>query len=257
MIHQIDYASVPHARELSKPNEDRVLADAEKGIFIVLDGVTRVHDEYAQAPFTSAAGEVSDLFLKEVHRYLAEHIDEENKQTLLEKALALGNCKIAEYRAGKSLADWVFYPATLGIVSLLCGRTLHYAYAGDCLGLLLRGNGKTLFGRQLTLQAVDLHGVSKKERYEVYCNHPENPLSYAVFNGDETAMDGVEYSSITLCKGDTVLLASDGVARYLQYEKNATLLAQTAQEIIEASVKYDLPPFATYSDDKALIKLSL
>lgn len=257
MIYTIDYASAPHARELSKPNEDRVLADAEKGIFIVLDGVTRVHDEYAQAPFTSAAGEVSDLFLKEAYGYLAAHIDEPNKQALLANAVELGNRKIAAYRAGKALDEWGFYPATLGIVAVMCDRTLYYAYVGDCLGVLLRGSGKTLFGRQLTLQAVDLHGVSKKERYEVYCNHPENPLSYAIFNGDETAMTGVEFSSIDLCEGDTVLLASDGVARYLQYEKNATLIAQTAQEMLEASVKYDVPPYAAYSDDKALIKISL
>lgn len=70
-------------------------------------------------------------------------------------------------------------------------------------------------------------------------------------------MTGVEFSSIDLCEGDTVLLASDGVARYLQYEKNATLIAQTAQEMLEASVKYDVPPYAAYSDDKALIKISL
>lgn len=254
--YRTDYATKPHGRELEKPNEDRLLIDEEKGIFIVLDGVTRVHKEYEMAPYESAARDVGDIFLKEVYGYICAHISDTDPREILEGAVRGANAMIMDYRSKKSEEEWSFYPSTLGILSILRENTLYYLCVGDCIGVLIRGSSRMLFGREFALEAVDLHDVSKKERYALYCNHPENHLSYTVFNGDEVVMNGVEYSFIDLHEGDTLFLASDGIGDYLKYEKIADLKMQSAEEMVSLSGEYDMPPYAEYADDKTVIKLS-
>lgn len=254
--YKLDYATAPHTRELNKPNEDRLITDSERGIFIVLDGVTRVHSEYKSAPFKSAAGDVGDIFIGAVYRYLCEHISDPEPRAILEGAIREANQLILDYRRQKSKEEWGFYPSTLGIISFLREGRLYYASCGDCIGVLLRGGARMIFARELALEAVDLHSVSKKERYDIYCNHPENHLSYTVFNGDEAVMEGVEYSFIDIYEGDTLFLATDGIADYLKYEKSQELIRAGAEEMISLSGEYDRPPYAEYADDKTLIKLS-
>ena len=252
----VDFSTKPHTRELQKPNEDRLLVDAERGIYIVLDGVTRVHSEYEAAPFSSAAGDVGDIFIGEVYSYLTSHISEPDTERLLRCAAESGNRLVREYREKRSDTEWGFYPSVVGIISVLRDGRLHYLAVGDCLGVLLRGNSKILFARELPLEAVDMLDVSKDERYEKYCNHPENHLSYTVFSGHDEVMEGVEYSYIDIHEGDVIFLATDGIGSYLKYEKAADLRRLCAEEIIAGSGEYDAPPYATYADDKTLVKLS-
>ena len=251
----VDSVSVPHGREIEKPNEDKLLVDKENGIFIVLDGVTRVHAEYEATPFESAALDVSEIFLRHAYEYIKAHICDPDPKEILESAVMCGNLEVRKYREKKSLQEWEYYPSTVGIMAILRDGTLHYLCVGDCLGVLLRGSAKILFGRQFALEAVDLTHVSKKYRYDNLCNHPKNHLSYTVYNGDEEVMNGLDYSFIDLHEGDVVFLASDGIGNYLRYEKNADLIKQSADEIIALSGKYDIPPYAEYEDDKTLIKL--
>lgn len=254
--YDVECASQGHRRELKKPNEDRLMVDKERGIFIILDGVTRVHSEYESSPYTSAALELGDIFIDEAYRYVTKNIDEANPEALLKEAVREANKKIFEYRKVKSAEEWGFYPSTLGLIALLRDKTLHYVSVGDCIGVLIRRNAKILLGREWTLEALDKHSITKKERYEQYCNHPENHLSYTVFNGDEVVMDGLEYSFIDLHDGDTLLLATDGLGDYVKYEKSADLVAQSPEEMISRSTGYDVPPYASYADDKTIIKIS-
>ena len=90
----VECATKPHGRGLDKPNEDRLLVDKERGIFIVLDGVTRPHSEYEAAPFESAAGEVGDIFLKEVYAYICDHLSDRSPRSILENAVKIANEKI-------------------------------------------------------------------------------------------------------------------------------------------------------------------
>lgn len=251
----VDSASLAHNRELSKPNEDKLFIDRERGIFIVLDGITRPHAEYESRPMQSAAKDFGEEFLDSVLTYLSIHIDELEPKELLLNAVKTGNDRLDRLREKKSLEEWEFYPGTLGIISLLRDNVLHYVSVGDCLATLIRGNSKILFGREPALEAVDLHNVSKQDRYGIYCNHPENHLSYTIFNGDGVVMNGVEYSFIDLHEGDVLFLGSDGIGCCLKYEKTAILKEKSVGEIFEISKKYDTLPYAEYADDKTLIKL--
>lgn len=252
-----DLATKRHNRKLAKPNEDRVFIDEKNGIFILLDGVTRVHKEYEEAPESSAAGDIGDLFIEEAYKYLTENAEKAEPGALLRESVRRANFKIKEYREKKSKEKWEYYPATLGVVALIKDNVFHYVSAGDCSVVLLRKNAKIIMGYEWTLDAIGLNDYTKKEIYEKYCNHPENDLSYTVFNGDDAVTEGMEYSFIDLHSGDTIIIASDGIGCYLRYEKLGTLLNQTPEEMIAFSSKYDVPPYAEYADDKSVIKISL
>ena len=252
-----EWATKRHNRMLSKPNEDRIFIDEKNRIFILLDGVTRVHKEYEEAPDTSSAGDIGDLFIEEVCKHLKENAENAEPEALLREAVRKANSRIKEYREKKSENEWEYYPATLGIVSVLKGNTLHYVSCGDCAAVLLRKNAKIIMGYEWTLDAHDVIDVSKKERYARYCNHPENDLSYTIYNGDDAVVDGIEYSFVDLHSGDTLVIVSDGMGDYVRYEKIKTLLEYSPEEMIALSSKYDEPPFGEYADDKSVIKISL
>ena len=251
-----EYFTKPHGREIKKPNEDRVLVDKENGVFILLDGVTRVHEEYENAPHESAAGDLGDIVVDEAYHFIIDNILDSDPERILRGAVLAANVKIREYREKKSQIEWVYHPSTLGIIGLIRDNTLYFVYAGDCLGVLIRRGAKMLIGREWTLEAVDKLAMSKAERYGKYCNHPDNHLSYTVFNGDDEVTVGLEYSFIDLHSGDTLLIGSDGIGDYMKFEKSADLIKQSPEEMINNSAEYDARPYAEYADDKTLIKLN-
>lgn len=244
-----------NGRGLSKPNEDFFLADKEHHIFILLDGITRVHKEYEDYPGKSAACDVNDIFSNVAYRYILEHMDEQEPDILLKKAATAGNAALVFYRSKHTLAQWQFYPGSLGILAMIRGNRLHFLYNGDCQATLIRWGTKMHFAQQGSAEALELMKVSKKDRYDLYCNHPEHPLGYGIFNGDETAAELFEQSAFDLEPGDLLLLCSDGIARYVRYEKCEKLAALTPEEMIDESCRFDVPPFASYADDKTVIKI--
>ena len=53
-----------------------------------------------------------------------------------------------------------------------------------------------------------------------------------------------------------MILCSDGLGPYLCNTDVADLRQLSVDEILNASTAYDVPPFASYADDKTIIKLS-
>lgn len=252
----VSSATIANNRDFNKPNEDYILYNEEYGIYILLDGVTRTHSEYTDG--TSAAFDAGKIFAERVYEYLIENISdiqEDDAPAILKSAVIEGNIAIEKYRSKKSLQEWGYYPAAVGIVALIYNKTLHYICAGDSLGVILRGTSKIYFGEQQTIKAVDINRISKEIRYAEYCNHPEHDLSYALFNGDSSLVEAMEQSFIDIHPGDIIIFASDGVGNYIKYEKADKLKSVTPDEMTELSVVYDKPPYATYSDDKAVIKI--
>lgn len=250
-------SSMINNRGLQKPNEDYVFIDEKHHIFILLDGITRVHQEYIDHPGHSAACDVNRIFAENVHQYLVKHCSDTPAQQLLFEAVKLGNQALIAYRQQRTLKQWQFYPGTLGIIGLLQGDRFYYLYVGDCLGTLIRNCTKLHFGQQGSSEALELMKISKSERYDLYCNHSEHPLGYGIFNGDSQASELFEQSCLTLTSGDTVILSTDGADRYIRYTKGRSLMEQTPEQMIAASYVFDEPPFAKYADDKAIIKITI
>ncbi|MBR3837649.1 MAG: SpoIIE family protein phosphatase [Clostridia bacterium] len=250
-------ATKPHTRDLPKPLEDCVLADPANGFYMVLDGITRIHEEYEKAPFESAACKVNEIVSEAVFRFLSEHGEGEDPIALLRRAVLSANDKIRAFRGSRSLEEWGFYPGTLGIVGLVRNDCFYYVYLGDCVGVLLRDGKVEFFGTQTGVSAVEKLGLTKEERYAHHCNHPESEYCYGIFNGDEAVCETLDEGQIQLKKGDVILLASDGLSEYLKEENPVLLGEQTPEEMIEASASFDQPPYRRYADDKGIVKITV
>lgn len=253
MNYQIETATRVNNRGLQKPNEDFVLLDEEKQICFLLDGITRVHREYEENPGFSEANEVTALFAAAAYRYLLENWEQMPPESLLKNASLAGNRAIVPYRDRKTLEQWQFYPGTLGIVTMIWQDYLHCVYVGDCQGMLLRGEERIYFGCEEQLKTLESMRISKAERYQIYCNHPENPLGYGIFNGDDNLEQLLQYTSLKLMPGDRIFLYSDGLSGFVQNTPSQELTEAHAEQLLDASVAYDVPPYATYADDKSLV----
>ena len=99
----ITSATRQNTRDFSKPNEDFLLADKENGIFILLDGITRVHAEYDEIPGYSAASEVNQLFCHAVYEHIKTNLTKRDIRKVITSAIILGNQKITRFREQKSL----------------------------------------------------------------------------------------------------------------------------------------------------------
>lgn len=245
------YADDINNRGFGKPNEDRYICDNENGVFAVFDGVTRPHGEYENKG--SMAADVAKLLCDSVLSDAktlgnAESIGECEK--MLRSSLLRANEKVREYNRK---CRWEYAPAAVGIAAVLCGDTLCFAYAGDCSGFLVRNGAKIEFSQQQTA-AVKLKKLSKDEMYSMACNNPGWEFGYGLFNGDDALGDMLTVSHLTLEKGDTVYLCSDGLYAFMKYGDSGGMT--DAGEVIRASAPFDMPPFASYADDKAIIVLS-
>ncbi len=239
-------------RGIGKPNEDFFYVDAQQQIMMVLDGITRPHREYDQGQ--DPVGAVNSIFSAATLEYLRAHSGEP-AGARLKNALSRGNRALLSFREAKSLAQWEYYPATLGILALVEADRLWFCQAGDCIGMLIRDGVKIIFAEQQTTHALKILQKGKKERYESICNQPACPYGYPIFNGDDTAEAMLKSTGIALEKGDTVFLASDGLADCLRYEAAEILCAAEPEELLSRSAPYDRPPYSLYADDKAIIKM--
>ena len=256
--YRVSKATKQNNRPFGKPNEDLICADRSHGLFLVLDGITRVHDEYDNTQ-RSAANEVNRIFSFSVLERAAElsSVSSPDQAEALLRDMALqANKLLFYYRQGRPLSVWQFYPGTVGILAAIWRDQLICVWAGDCLGLLLRGDEKHVIADQQTERAFAL-GYSKKQLYAEVCNHPNHPDAYGIFNGDQAVAQLLGASRTPLQKGDTVLLSTDGLGAYLLEEPARQLAASTPDQMLEASAPFDCPPRAAYADDKAILRLDI
>lgn len=235
--------SIKNKRNIDKPNEDYYLCDDTKGIYLLVDGVSRdkVNGIY---PNPSPAFDVSKLFVESVYKFLASNI---NKHTdildLLCNAIRTGNDKINKYNSKKRWVD-DFLPGTVGIVIVIQNYKLFFAYIGDCYGLILNDR-KHIFTRCQT-EKIAAH---KKEfsAYEIrneICNNKSHPYSYGVLNGDFRAMDFVNYDLIDIQSMDKILLCSDGFSDLIKDLSAEELYKMQIDQMIRKSNE---------SDDKTIV----
>lgn len=254
-------ATSRNKRDFYKPNEDFYINDEENKIFIVVDGVTRNHEEYVVGK-GSAAEKVSRIFADDVYKNLLKKVspdlaDNEILNVMFE-CIKDGNLKIKEYNDSRTISEWQFYPATVGIVATILNNKLYYAYVGDCLGFLFRNNTRVLFAEQQT-KHLNFYKkqMTKKERYKDNCNNINSKLAFGLLNGEETAIDMLRMSYIELKAEDTIVLSSDGLENFFFLERPENIIGLKETEILKKSEIYDVNPYSQYADDKTFIMISV
>ena len=238
----------------NKPFEDWISICGD--VFVVADGVTRPHGEYVTGMAESLASRAAKIASSAIARGVAASPDPDEG---VRAAVADANRAVGEYNrltGAEVAASCVFVSG-----AVRDGR-LHFAYLGDSLIVLLRGGVRIRLSEQQTSH-LRVYGstqglkITRRQLLDTITNNISHPLGYGVVDGDGRAMDFLRAASVALQPGDRVILSSDGLDKFLCYEREDRLSALSAQEMIALSEPYDKPPYADRVDDKALVIIDI
>ena len=252
MNKKASYLSLTNSKLADKPNEDFILIDNERGIFILLDGVSRdtVNGVY---PNPSPAALVTKEFANSALSFIASGLDNlKNPKEIDYMALIRGGFEHGNrciFEKNKSWEDG-FLPGTVGIILILQDNVGYFGFIGDCFGMTLGDNGKKVFTR---VQTKAVHeNKSSYTSYEIrhlICNNFGHPVGYGVLNGNEDALKFVEYGQFSLDGLEQILLYTDGFENLLgdyPVDKLATLHVDEISEM--QSVRNEVK-----ADDRSII----
>jgi serine/threonine protein phosphatase PrpC len=253
---KLAYTTRQNLSGTDKPNEDYVLADAEHHLYIICDGVTRTLID-GRYPLPSPAAEASQVFATTAHQMLLDSVGAAPRDRLT-RAVTSGNEAVAAYNARRfTHIDYIGsdFGGTVGIIALIEGDLLHYAYIGDCGGYLIRQSTITAFTYPQTAQIAQHYRkhTTLQIRRDIR-NNRSHPYCYGVFTGQPTALDCVEYGEFMLRSGDTIALISDGLAPY--FDSSPPLPLPSVDEIISAMEQIEREQ-KLRSDDKTVILVDI
>lgn len=233
-----------NSKALDKPNEDYLICDDERYIYLLVDGVSR--DKIGGVyPNPSPARVVSEIFANSVYGYLKSYSGHES---ILE-AVRRGNYEIAKYNA-KTKWENDFLPGTVGIVAVIEDKVLYYCYIGDCYGLKVKENGEKFFFTQCQTKLIAKYG-KQFTAYEIrnkICNNKSHPYSYGVLNGNENAMDFIVSGMIEIEGDEKIIICSDGFDDLLK--------DYSASDLYKMSLE-DMQIRSKNKDDKTIILIEV
>lgn len=235
--------TVKNTKIYEKPNEDFVLCDDQRNIYILLDGVSRdkVNGKY---PNPSPAREVSKLFAREAYAYLKSICGQHGLEQIRE-AFIKGNEAIERYNI-KYKGD--FLPGTVGIICIIEKDRLFYGYIGDCYGRLIREDEIVMFTKCQTEKiAIHKKEFSPSEIRNRICNNAKHPYAYGVLTGQKEAIDFVVFGEYSLNDVDMVFLSSDGMEPFVSGLSRKDFIKKEAGYYLKNSVSQK------EDDDKAVI----
>src|SRR5712691_1526343 len=204
-------------------NEDSFLADAERGIFAVADGVGG-----------SEAGEVASATAVDVlnQAFRQKLADGDDAEDLMELAIQRANSSIHQMASEHSRLSMM---ATTVVALHLEGRTATFGHVGDSRLYRLTPDGKLI-------RETEDHSIVQEEvragrmTPEQAANHPsKNVISRAL--GAEASVE-VDMKTTEVEDGSTFLLCTDGITRHIpDNELRELLMSGQSAEAICAEMK--------------------
>lgn len=218
-----------------KPNEDFFWFDEAQGAALVLDGVTRnrEHDSY---PNPSPSRVVTEVFAQAASAVLTTPGKECPQEKLL-AAVKAGNAAVARANEGFP-SD--FLPGTVGVLILVEGSSLYYAYIGDSNGIVLSRSKAAAFTVPQTKAVHEHRGEFTAHEIRTHiCNNAQHPCGYGVWTGQDGAMDFLRTGTISLESGDRVLLCTDGINAFLSDAGPEALCAMDSGTLLQKAMAYE------------------
>jgi serine/threonine protein phosphatase PrpC len=204
-------------------NEDSFLADAERGIFVVADGVGGA--DAGEVASQKAVDVLNEAFAHKVS-------DGEDVEDLMELAIQRANSAIHQMTAEHARFSMM---ATTVVALHLDGNRATIGHVGDSRLYRLDPNGKLV-------RETDDHSIVEEEvragrmTPEQAANHPsKNVISRAL--GAEASVEA-DMKTIEVGEGNTFLLCTDGITRHLpDNELRELLLSGQGVDAICAEMK--------------------
>ena len=259
MIVTSRFAIRKNRSDQDKPLEDHVVAEDLRGIYVVCDGVTRslVNGAYPQ---DSTAQQAASLFAEIAYQVLARTLETASPGEALRTAVVAGNDAIRRYNMAKfSHVDYLEndLAGTVAIIGVCVADAFHYAFIGDCCCYsVFRDDVVRITSPQTTKVAAYRASAGSTTEATLtirreFRNNKQSAFGYGVFTGEPQALEFVEYGQIPLAAGQTIVLASDGVAAL--FDSAPHTLYETSPEVILAEAEEFEAGQKMRSDDKSLI----
>ena len=255
-----------HRSELCKPNEDFNLYDAEKGFFILADGVTRPHEEYQNpALYNLASSGARELCEAIRDSLIASHDSGAKPIDRMKAAIKAGNKRVHEL----NLENWIpkvinpsksFPLCCTLLVALFSKDILYFFNCCDTVGYLIRSGIKMQFTERYNWRAEleqRMKVYDKEYVYNKLHNNPEEAAGFAIVNGDKSFEQFLQIGWIKVTRNDRIILSTDGLRDFLAATKGSVLHTLTPKEMIELSEPFDTMPFSTYADDKTCVVIDI
>lgn len=245
----VTYKTIKNTKQTDKPNEDAVLCDKDKNIYILLDGVSR-DNENGKYPFPSPAVIAVNILIENIYAEL-KNTDMNNSDILdsIKHAIQIGNDKLKIFNENNKIS---FPAGAVGIVAVIQREKLYYGYIGDCYGRLIYANTVQIFTKcQTELISKHKKQFTTYEIREIICNNIDHPYSYGVLNGDKRAMNFVKRGEINLSEVEQIILASDGMENYLSICSLELLKEKSASDLVDEAVAIN----GNAQDDRTIIKI--
>ena len=221
-------ASRTHVGLKRKINEDSILVETDRGLWVVADGMGG-HE----------AGEVASAMVVEALRALPQSSDLDEFAASADEALAATNRELIHLAQSKGLGKSI---GTTVVGLAISDGQFRYFWSGDSRGYRLRDGiiSRMTRDHSLVQQLVD-SGIIKEEEAELH--ESSSVITRAVGVAEQFSMDVV---SGDVQPGDLFLLASDGLTRVLNdreiaIEIERSSLEQAADNLLETVLERGAP----------------
>ncbi len=201
-----------------KDNEDNYLVSADRGLFVVADGMGG-HSGGALA--SSMAIKVIDEEIREPHL-------EENPSRLLHNALLKANALILNQGQSENLSGM----GTTVTAVLFHKGSLHIAHIGDSRAYLYRDRELTLLTQDHSLvnELLQKGGITQEE---AQCHPQRNILTRAL---GTQVLPQIDLTTIPALPGDMLLLCTDGLSNHVSDQDIKKILGEESR--LKEKVQY-------------------
>jgi protein phosphatase len=218
-----------HPGRIRKNNEDFFLADPQKDVYIVADGMG---GHLAGEVASQNATESVDRFFSE-KRMDAIRMDEEQIQASMRASLVEAHRLIQEMGAQDKSRRGMGCTIVMGLIA---GETLHLCHVGDARAYIANAAGIHLATTDHSV-VMAMVGAGRMTMEEARNSPFKNEITMAIGGGAPLIP---EYARHPLCPGDRVLLCSDGLWDMLSDARILEVLTQpglSAKDICHQLVK--------------------
>jgi serine/threonine protein phosphatase PrpC len=224
-----------HNERYTLPREDATALDAERGLFVAADGVTRDFGGVLQglmpypdpSPATDAADAVAETALETLR-------DCPGTEDCVRQALQAANEAVGDVNTDLGLWEKCDYlecdlAGAVAAVSMVREDTLTIGWIGDC-GVAVVRDGRLAYLTRDQLDHLLGHLAANPATYDdarrVYIRgtlrnrpdtlHEGKPITYGVLTGEPEAARYIETVTLPLRPGDVVATHTDGFRPYFE-----------------------------------------
>lgn len=219
-----------------RPQEDFLLLSKKYPIFVVADGVTLRAKEGEKYPNPSGAAKVAEIFCKAAI-FEAEKRYDNFKIEDLKEIFKIANKEVADYNESKGITKKVinyydvdFFSATTAFL-IIKNKKAYWFSICDSGVIVLNKSGERILsspstspteGKFLPKCWNEMSDIERSKIMHAFRNilgKNGELLGYGVADGEEEAVNYLNFGTLNLNSGDSAIIYTDGFEHYLKLDE--------------------------------------